>query len=99
SEHILRTDPRIHLVGYINEPVPYYHAMDLFVLPSYREGLSDVLLEAAAMELPVVATKIPGCTDAVVDGTTSTLVPPHDAAALETAIRLYLENQKLRSQH
>ena len=73
--------------------------MDVIVLPTYREGLRMVPLEAAAMELPVVATRIPGCTDAVVDGVTGTLVPVHDAAALTEAIRKYLECPELRTRH
>lgn len=99
TEHILRTDPRIHLAGHTSDPAPLYMAMDMLVLPTYREGFPNVPLEAAAMELPVVATKIPGCTDAVLDGQTGTLVPSQDAPALERAIRLYLDNPDLRSQH
>lgn len=99
TEHILRTDPRIHLAGRTSDPAPLYAAMDMLVLPTYREGFPNVPLEAAAMELPVVATRIPGCTDAVLDGHTGTLVNPQDAPALEAAIRRYLDNPELRAQH
>jgi glycosyltransferase involved in cell wall biosynthesis len=98
-EELFRTDPRIHLTGLVAETASYYPAMDILVLPTYREGLPGVLLEAAAMELPVVATRIPGCVDAVIDGRTATLVPPRDYEALATAIAAYLENPALRRQH
>ena len=91
-ECILRGAERIHLAGQLEDPSALYAIMDIVVLPSYREGLPLVPLEAAAMALPVVATRIPGCVDAVVDGQTGTLVPPHDAWALAQAIQRYLED-------
>ena len=51
------------------------------------------------MELPVVATRIPGCVDAVRDGETGLLVPVRDAEALTAAIRIYLDDPTLRRQH
>lgn len=98
-EQILRTDPRIHLVGEVEDSSPFYRAMDLVVLPTYREGFPLVPLEAASMCLPVVATRVPGCTDAVVDGVTGTLVPPYDAEALAEAIAAYLIDPELRRRH
>jgi glycosyltransferase involved in cell wall biosynthesis len=95
----LEHDPRVHLAGVDWNMPPLYTAMDLLVLPTYREGLGMVLLEAAAMELPVVATNIPGCVDAVVSGVTGTLVPPRDAPALAAAIRTYLSDPALRAHH
>ena len=76
-----------------------YRSLDLLVLPTYREGFPASLLEAAAMELPVIATRIPGCVDAVRDGETGLLVPARDAGALTAAIRTYLGDPKLRRQH
>jgi glycosyltransferase involved in cell wall biosynthesis len=63
-----------------------YRTADIFVLPSEREGMPLVLLEALAMGLPVVATDIPGIRDVITDGVNGVLVPPHDAAALRTAL-------------
>jgi glycosyltransferase involved in cell wall biosynthesis len=99
TENILRTDPRIHLAGEDWNSPPFYAAMDLVVLPTYREGFPNVPLEAAAMELPVVATRIPGCVDAVEDNVTGLLVPDHDAQALAEAIRRYVSDPSLRRQH
>jgi glycosyltransferase involved in cell wall biosynthesis len=98
-EATLRNDPRIHLAGMVHDMPSIYRALDLLVLPTYREGFGTALLEAAAMGLPVVATRIPGCVDAVRDGETGLLVPVHDVEALTTAIRRYLGDPELRRLH
>lgn len=98
-EEQLRTDPRIHLAGLRWDTPQWLSAMDVVVLPTYREGLPVVPLEAAAMGLPVVATRVPGCVDAVEDGVTGTLVPVRDTAALAQAIAVYLDDPALRWAH
>jgi glycosyltransferase involved in cell wall biosynthesis len=65
------------------------------VLPSYREGLPKVLLEAAASGCAVVTTDVPGCRDAITPGETGLLVPPRDAKALADAIQRLVENPEL----
>lgn len=94
-----RSDPRVHLTGWVSDASVYYPLMHLLVLPSYREGFPNTPLEASAMCLPVVATRIPGCVDAVVDGVTGTLVSPRDARALTEAIERYILQPDLRIQH
>jgi glycosyltransferase involved in cell wall biosynthesis len=61
-------------------------ACDLFVLPSLNEGLSQAILEAMALGLPVVATRVGGTPDIVIPGKTGWLVPPGDSARLADAI-------------
>lgn len=61
---------------------PAIAAADCIVLPSYREGLSRVLLEAAAMATPAITTRVPGCADIVCDGVTGLLCEPRCAADL-----------------
>lgn len=95
----LRKDPRVHLVGEEWNTPPLYAVMDVVALPTYREGFPNVLLEAAAMRLPVVATSVPGCVDAVKDGVTGTLVPPYDSQRLAWAIRSYLKDPELQRRH
>jgi galacturonosyltransferase len=65
--------------GFQTEPTPYYAASDCVVLPSYHEGLSNVLLEAAAIGRPVITTDIHGCKEAVNDGETGLLCQVKDA--------------------
>lgn len=98
-EAVLRTDPQIHLVGEDWDTPQFYAAMDFLVLPTYREGFPNVPLEAASMELPVVATRIPGCIDAIEADLTGILVPVQDAVALADGMRIYMQNSPLRRQH
>ncbi len=92
TRRALEDDPHIVNLGYQPDPAPYYHVMDLLVLPSYREGFPTVVLEAAAAARPVVATCATGCTDAVVDGATGLLVPVGDSAALAEALRALVDD-------
>lgn len=94
----LEREPRVHLLGPVKDPAPVYAACDVVVLPSHREGFPNVPLEAAAMALPVVSTRVPGCSDAVVDGVTGALVGVDDARALEAAMGCYLD-PALRTRH
>jgi glycosyltransferase involved in cell wall biosynthesis len=64
----------------------WYAAMDIFVLPSHREGVPRACMEAAAMELPVIATDIRGCREVVKHNETGILVPIKDSKALVAAI-------------
>jgi glycosyltransferase involved in cell wall biosynthesis len=102
NEHTLQrldNHPRIRCTGFQKDVRRLFCAMDLLVHPSYREGLPTAPLEAAALGLPVVATRIPGCVDAVQDGKTGLLVPPRDAAALARVLRRYLSDPELRRAH
>jgi glycosyltransferase involved in cell wall biosynthesis len=95
----LRSAARVHLTGEVLDMPACYAAMDILALPTYREGFPLVPMEASAMALPVVASAVPGCLDAVVDGVTGTLVPARDAAALARALHRYVEDPDLRARH
>jgi glycosyltransferase involved in cell wall biosynthesis len=92
-------DARVIHVPWTDDMPEHYSLFDLLVLPSYREGFPYVILEASAMELPVVATRVTGCLDAIVDGETGTLVPMRDPVALAQAMRQYLDDGRLRKAH
>ncbi len=87
---------RIHAVGYNATPQHFLAAGDVLCLPSYREGFGNVVIEAAAMGLPAVGTRIVGLADAIADGETGVLVPVRDAAALAAALERLLADDALR---
>lgn len=70
-----------------------YAGMDVFVLPSHREGFPRAAMEAAATGLPVVATDIRGCRQVVADGVNGVLVPVRDPAALRAGIEKAAANR------
>ena len=69
-----------------NDVRPMITAADFIVLPSYREGLSRILLEASALGRPMVTTDVPGCRDVVRDGESGFLCRPRDSASLAEAM-------------
>lgn len=87
---------RFHLLGYRSDTIALYEAMDLYVLSSLREGLPNVLLEAMAMEVPVVATKIAGVPKLIQDRENGLLVNSGSVDELEQAIKEILKNDSLR---
>ncbi len=91
----LRNDPRIRFLGHVKDMRKLYAEVDLVVLPSWREGLSRSLIEAAAMEKPIVTTDVPGCRDVIDHGQSGLLVPVRDANALCLAISLLMQNPDL----
>jgi glycosyltransferase involved in cell wall biosynthesis len=91
----LHRDESVHMVGSQVDVVPYYAAMDVFTLPSYREGFPNVVIEAGAMKLPTVAFDVSGCSDAVVSGETGSLVERGDSSLAAAVVEL-LEKSDLR---
>ncbi len=91
----IENDPNVHWMGYVPNPSAYYPRMDVFVFPTYREGLGRVLLEAGAAGKPVVSTRTTGVVDVVIDGVTGLLVPTRDAAALAGAVEKLLADCEL----
>ncbi len=74
----------------------FYAAADAFCLPSFAEGLPVVLMEAMAMELPCVTTRINGIPELIVDGVDGLLVPPSDVKALADALARLIDDNELR---
>ena len=82
----LGLDSTVKFLGRRTDLPRIYAVMDAVVLPSYREGLEQVLVEASAMDKPLIAKDIRGCREAVVDRVTGFLVPPKDADTLAQAV-------------
>lgn len=80
-----------------NMPAVFAQA-HIVCLPSYREGLPKVLVEAAAAGRPIVTTDVPGCREVVQDGLNGILIPVKDPIALAVALRTLIENRSLREQ-
>ena len=87
SDDIIKT-------GRVTNVEKYTSAMDVFVLPSYREGFGMSVIEASAMEVPVVVTKYPGPSSAMEEGVTGISVPVKDSDALTIAVEDLLENRE-----
>jgi glycosyltransferase involved in cell wall biosynthesis len=83
-------------LGEVTDVRPLIASADVVVLPSYREGLSRSLLEAAAMEKPLIATDAVGCRDAVEEGVNGLLVPVKDAQALARAMVCMIGDPAMR---
>lgn len=99
KEHELlawRNDGVVKLLGHRDDIICLFAQSSMVVLPSYREGLPRVLIEAAASGCAVITTDVPGCRDAVEKDKTGILVPPRDAVALADAIQYLLENEETR---
>lgn len=89
----IQSNPAIIHTGYVdNRQMEYFYAMmHVFVLPSYREGFPTSVLEASAMELPVITTRVTGCIDSILPNETGVFVQ-HDSHELELAIEHFITN-------
>lgn len=78
----LEAEGIVRFHGFQSDPIPFYASADCVVLPSHHEGMSNVLLEAAAMGRPVITSDIPGCREAVEDRKSGYLCAVRDAESL-----------------
>ncbi|MBC3465581.1 glycosyltransferase family 4 protein [Pseudomonas sp. RW10S2] len=88
----------VHCLGYQSDIASVFAQSHIVVLPSYREGLPKVLVEAAACGRAVVTTDVPGCRDAIEADVTGLLVPVRDSERLAEAIERLLNDKGLRQQ-
>lgn len=80
--------------GFLNDPRPLYALADCVILPSWHEGMSNVLLEGAAMGCPLIASAIPGCQEAILDQQSGLLSEVRNQDSLKQAIRTMLEKSR-----
>jgi len=86
----LGLDDSVHLPGYVSHPERLLEETDLMVLPSHTEGLPNAALEALAMEVPVLATRVGGTPEVITDGETGRLVDARSPQALAEGIAAFL---------
>jgi glycosyltransferase involved in cell wall biosynthesis len=89
----------VRLLGNRDDIPTVMSALDVFVLPSIAEGISNTILEAMATGLPVVATRVGGNPELVEEGVGGALVPRSDPGALAAAIAAYTGDAELRRRH
>jgi glycosyltransferase involved in cell wall biosynthesis len=92
----LAREERVRLLGYRAQLKDVYEAMDIFALSSLREGLPSVLLEAMALEVPVLATCVAGVPRLVADGTNGLVVAPGSVEELTHGLARLLADADLR---
>lgn len=89
----------VEFAGDSAQVAEHMRGLDVFVLPSLAEGISNTILEAMASSLPVIATTVGGNGELVVDGESGSLVASGDSAALSAAIERYVDDAALRARH
>jgi len=95
----IKNHSEIIYTGWIYEGTElYYSLMDVFVLPSYREGFPTSILEASSMNLPVITTKVTGCIDAIIEDVTGIFVS-NESSSIAAGIEFYLNNPETRKIH
>ncbi|MBN8621541.1 MAG: glycosyltransferase family 4 protein [Flavobacteriales bacterium] len=82
----IQGNPDIISVGFQPDVRPYFAISHALVLPSYREGFPNAVLQAGAMELPAIVTDINGCNEIITEGENGLIIPVKDAAALQQAM-------------
>jgi len=90
---LIKSNKNIIETGFQKDIRPFLAISNALVLPSFREGFPNVIMQAGAMELPVIATNINGCNEIIVNGKNGVLIPSKDKSALEVAL-LQLMNDK-----
>ncbi len=99
SNDEIRRNPNITLFGRQEDVRPFYAAADVNVLPSYREGFPNCVLEAGAMGLPQVVTDINGSREIITEGINGTIVPPKDTESLYLAMKRMMLDKDLFSEY
>ena len=87
----------VRLLGFVSDVQRLFEAMDVYVCSSIREGLPNSVLEAMALETPVLATRIAGVPGVIADGRNGVLVAPGSAAALAAGLERLLEDAAFRA--
>jgi glycosyltransferase involved in cell wall biosynthesis len=90
------TNDTIRFVGFQKDVRPYFAISDSLVFPSYREGFPNVVMQAGAMGLPIVATNINGCNEIIIEGENGILFPVKNSNAVYNAMKKILSEDEFR---
>ncbi|WP_430535238.1 glycosyltransferase family 4 protein [Listeria rocourtiae] len=91
----IEENPHIIKTGFVSKTASFYRLMDVFILPTYREGFGNVILEAAAANVPVITTNVTGAKDAIVPDETGLLIDAGDIIAMKKTLLTLLEDNAL----
>ena len=95
----IRNNKNIITTGFIFQNIEYYYAlMNIFILPSYREGFGISVLEASAMQIPVLTTRATGCIDSIIEDVTGKFIA-NDSNSIANAIEFYINNPLIAKEH
>ncbi len=95
TREAIHENPNIITTGWVDDVRPYFAISDLFVFPSYREGMPNVVMQAGAMGLPSIVTDINGSNEIITDKENGLIIPVKSADALQEAMLLLLNDNKL----
>jgi glycosyltransferase involved in cell wall biosynthesis len=98
SKNQIKFDPSIIFTDFVVDSSIYFSLMDIFILPTYREGFPTVALEASSMSLPVIITKATGCTESIIENQTGIFIS-NDPKDIADKILFYMENEKIAKEH
>ncbi len=91
----IKSDEDIVLTGFVNKNIQYFYSMmNIYILPSYREGFGMSVIEAGAMEIPVLTTRATGCIDSIVENVTGRYIQITPLSIAE-GIEFYLNNPEI----
>lgn len=91
--------PNIICTGWMYEGMEYYYSlMNVFVLPSFREGFPTSVLEASSMSLPVITTQVTGCIDSIIENRTGKFAQ-NNSTSIANSIEFYIKNPQIRKTH
>lgn len=98
AKNTIFSDESILFTDFVLDSAPYFSLMDIFILPTYREGFPTVSLEASSMEIPVIITKATGCTESIQENITGVFIT-HDPKDIAEKIVFYLDNEQIAKAH
>lgn len=97
-KEFIGNEPSIIHTGLIEDVRSHYALMNIFILPSYREGFPTVVLEASAMELPIITTRVTGCCDSIISNQTG-IFTELENEHIAKSILYYMSNKQLAIKH